>query len=98
MPDPTPPSTASAQTAITVLLTYDQTAFLDEVAAEIRRETGGCISRSAILRAMMSALKPYAEDWLKCRTEAELKEVMSLRFRIGSHAQRQTKAAQTQTR
>ena len=56
MPPPTPPSAASAQTAVTVLLTNDQTAFLDEVAAEIRRETGGCISRSAILRAMISAL------------------------------------------
>src|SRR4051812_37034559 len=98
MPEPTPPSAASAQTAVTVLLTNDQTAFLDEVAAEIRRETGGCISRSALLRAMISALKPYSEDWLKCRIETEVKEVMSLRLRIGLQPQQPPKAAQTQTR
>src|SRR3954449_9391255 len=93
MPEPTPPSAASAQTAVTVLLTNDQTALLDEVSAEIRRETGGCLSRSAILRAMISALTAYAEDWLKCRTETEVKEVISLRLRIGSQAHSQPKAA-----
>ena len=97
MPQPTPPSAAAVQTAVTALLTNDQTALLDEVAVEIRRETGGCISRSAILRAMMSALKPYFEDWLKCRTEADIKEVIALRLRAGSQPQ-QPKAAQTQTR
>jgi len=98
MPQQTPPSAASAQTAVTVLLTNDQTALLDEVAVEIRRETGGCISRSAILRAMISALTPYAEEWLKCRTETEVKEVIAIRLRVGSQAQHQPKAAQTQTR
>jgi hypothetical protein len=98
MPEPMPPGAASAQTAVTVLLTNDQTAFLDEVAAEIRRESGGCISRSAMLRAILSALKPYAEDWLKCRTETEVKEVIAFRLRVGSQAQQQPKAAQPQTR
>ena len=98
MPQQTPPSAASAQTAVTVLLTNDQTALLDVVAVEIRRETGGCISRSAILRAMISALTPYAEEWLKCRTETEVKEVIAIRLRVGSQAQQQAKVAQTQTR
>src|SRR4051812_48268975 len=78
MPQPTSPSAASAQTAVTALLTNDQTALLDEVSAEIRRETGRCLSRSAILRAMISALTPYAEEWLRCRTEAEVKEVIAI--------------------
>jgi hypothetical protein len=98
MPALTNPGAASAQTAVTVLLTNDQTALLDEVAAEIRRETGGCISRSAMLRAMISALTPYAEEWLKCRTETEVEQVMAIRLRVGSQAQQQPKAAQTQTR
>ena len=98
MPQPTPPGAASAQTAVTVLLTNDQTAFLDEIAAEIRRQTGGCISRSAILRAMICALTPYAEEWLKCCTETEVKEVIAIRLRVGSQAHQQSKAVQTQTR
>ena len=98
MPTQTPPSAASAQTAVTALLTNEQTALLYEVAVEIRRETGGCISRSAILRAMISALTPYAGEWLKCRTETEIKEVMAIRLRVGSHVHPQPKAAQTQTR
>jgi hypothetical protein len=98
MPTQTPPRAASAQTAVTVLLTNDQTALLDEAAAEIRRETGGCISRSAMLRAMISALTPYAEDWLKCRTETEVKEVIAIRLRVGSQSHQPSKVAQTQTR
>jgi hypothetical protein len=98
MSAPTNPGAASAQTEVTVLLTNDQAAFLDEVTAAMRRNTGGAISRSAMLRAMMSALKPYFEDWLKCRTEADVKELIARRLRVGSQAQLQPRAAQTQTR
>jgi hypothetical protein len=44
---------------------------------------------------MMSALKPYFEDWLKCRTETEVKEVIAIRLRVGSQAPQQPKVAQT---
>src|SRR4051794_31174737 len=51
MPVPANTAPSSVRTAVTVLLTNDETAFMDELAAEIRRRTGGCISRSAMLRA-----------------------------------------------
>lgn len=99
MPTPTiNASPASAQTAVTVLLTNDQAAFLDEVTAAIRRNTGGSVSRSAMLRAMMSALRPYYANWLKCRTEADVKEVIALQLRAGLQQHPQQACAQTATR
>ena len=92
MPAPTNPSAASAQTAVTVLLTNDETAFMDELAAEIRRRTGGCISRSAMLRAMLSALRPYHPEWLDCHSEPELKGRISRRLQNGGSISNQQPA------
>ena len=83
MPTPTNPGSASARTAVTILLTNDETAFLDEVTAEIRRRTGASISRSAMLRAMLSALRPYHPEWLRCGSEAELNDRISRRLQNG---------------
>ena len=47
---------ALSTNAVTVLLTDDRTAFIDEVAAAMRRKTGRSISRSAMIRAITCCL------------------------------------------
>jgi hypothetical protein len=58
-------SIAAATSAVTVLLTNELTAGLDEVIADLRRTTGKAISRSAMIRAFTAALLPYRGYWIK---------------------------------
>ena len=55
------PTRGGATSPVTVLLTNDQTATLDEISVAIRRNTGQAVSRSAILRALAAASLPYGE-------------------------------------
>jgi hypothetical protein len=73
-----------ATSAVTVLLTNDQTATLDEISAAIRRNTAQAVSRSAILRALTSACLPHGEDWLRCRSEQQIAQLVSRLLHIGS--------------
>jgi hypothetical protein len=57
---------------------------MDEVAAAIRRKTGTAISRSAMLRAIAGAVLFYYEDWLNCRSEAELQQMIARRLQLGA--------------
>ena len=59
---------------ITILFDNHQTALLDEIAAAIRRETGGAISRSALVRAMVMAAAESATVLLDCGSEREVFE------------------------
>ena len=76
-----PPLSTSA---VTVLLTDDRTAFIDEIAAAVRRKTGHSISRSAMIRAITTAALPYYKDWLECRSEAEVQRMVSKRLQVGT--------------
>lgn len=58
--------------AVTVLLTNEQVAQLDEASLMIRRTSGRSISRSALLRAIASALLMLRKDWERCRDEDEV--------------------------
>jgi hypothetical protein len=58
--------------AITVLLTNDQIAQLDEIAAAIRRNSGRSISRSALIRAMITAATTLRADWRLCHDEDDV--------------------------
>ncbi|HYP13484.1 MAG TPA: hypothetical protein VEQ63_06150 [Bryobacteraceae bacterium] len=49
---------ATSTSPVTVLLTNHQAAMLDEIAAGVRRDTGGVLSRSAMIRAVLSAVIP----------------------------------------
>ena len=60
--------------AVTVLLTNEQTVRLDEISAAIRRRSAKSISRSAVIRALISALLPYYQNFVDCRTEAEIRQ------------------------
>ncbi len=68
------PVPGAETSAVTVLLTYDQIALMDEIAAAIRRNKGAVISRSAVLRAIAAAVLPYYQDWLYCTAAAESAE------------------------
>lgn len=65
-------------TAVTVLLTNGQTAMLDEIAVAIRRKSGAAISRSAMIRAFLTALLPHRDWWITAKSEASLHEAASL--------------------
>ena len=65
-------SKAPERMAVTVLLTNDQTALMDEITAAIRRNTGRSISRSALLRAISTGVMTVHTDWLQCRNENDV--------------------------
>jgi Arc/MetJ-type ribon-helix-helix transcriptional regulator len=66
---PSPNSGITARTAsqetrpVSVLITNHQTAVLDEIAAKFRRDTGNYMSRSDMIREILSAVLPYFADW-----------------------------------
>jgi len=57
------------RTEISALLDTEQVFNLDEIAAVIRHDTGKQLTRSAIIRAILSSSLPYKQNWLKCRSE-----------------------------
>jgi hypothetical protein len=60
--------------------TNQQVAFLDQVAVSIRKNTGASLNRSAMLQAFIDSLQLYFQDWLQCRSEAELKATINRRL------------------
>jgi hypothetical protein len=77
-----PSATIEKQTsAVTVLLTNEQAALLDTTAAAIRRNTGVAISRSAKLRAIVSAALPFRHEWSKCHSAAPIEKKIVNRLR-----------------
>lgn len=71
------PRSASSTTAVTVLLTNEQAARLDEIRVGIRRTTGESISRSALIRAIINGLLPYQRNLLNCTSEADISHKIS---------------------
>ena len=64
---------ASAETSsVSILLTNAQASRMDEVRAAIRRANGCSISRSALVRAMTTAVLTLHEDWILCRNEEDV--------------------------
>ena len=63
---------ATIQNAVTILLNKEQTMCLDQIALDMRRNSGRPISRSAIVRALICAALPHFEEWLHCESEEEL--------------------------
>jgi hypothetical protein len=86
-PSTTQPAAAPETSTVTVLLTTDQTAIIDELALAIRRSTGSAISRSAMVRAMIAALLPYRKEWLNVTSETGLKNILSMRLVIVTRQQ-----------
>ena len=63
----------SAETSsVSILLTNAQAARMDEVRAAIRRANGWSISRSALVRAMTTAVLTLHQDWLACGSEEDV--------------------------
>jgi hypothetical protein len=81
----------NATSPVTVLLTNDQTANLDEISAAIRRNTGQAVSRSAILRALASACLLYGENWRRCRSEQHIAACVGQLIGVGSSLQAASK-------
>ena len=73
-------SSATETIAVTVLLTNDQAALLDETSTAIRRANGVVIRRSAMLRAIVSAVLPFRHEWLKCPSAADLEQKIANRL------------------
>jgi hypothetical protein len=63
---------ATIPNAVTILLTHEQIMCLDQIALDIRKNSGHPISRSAIVQALVCAALPYFEEWLDCHSEEEL--------------------------
>ena len=67
----------------TVMLSNLHNAFLDEVSAAIRRETGAVISRSALLRAMITAVSHSTLSLSGCESEDAVRELIRNRLDLG---------------
>ena len=73
--------TASEQTrSVSVLLTNHQTARLDEIAAALRRDTGNYMSRSDMLRAILSAVLPFFPDWGQGTSADDVSKIIATRL------------------
>ena len=62
---------------VAVLLTNDQVANLDQVAINLRRSTGRPLSRSAMIRAIVSSVLVYHQQWVNCETESQLRQTIA---------------------
>jgi hypothetical protein len=63
---------ARATRSITVRLTDEDTAGLDEIALRIRRTSGKAVNRSSIIRGFLDALLRYPGTFARCGSEAEI--------------------------
>jgi hypothetical protein len=61
---------------VAVLLTNDQIANLDQLAIDIRRTAGCAVSRSAIMRAILSAVFKYQRQWPACESEQDVQQAV----------------------
>jgi hypothetical protein len=64
-------------TEVSILLTSDQIAQLDQVAIVIRRRTGRALSRSAMIRAIITPVLQYHPHWLNCESERQLQQTVA---------------------
>src|SRR5215208_6712348 len=60
------------RSSVSILLTNSQAARMDEIRASIRRVNGHRISRSALVRAMTTAVLTLHKDWMLCRNEEDV--------------------------
>src|SRR4051794_6250607 len=68
---------------VSVLLTYEQAASLDELTAAILHRYGKSISRSALIRAILEAVLPYSEQLHRCASEGNVTFVLSRQLERG---------------
>jgi hypothetical protein len=76
-----PPVHDEAWTKVTVVLFDRQIAFLDGVAARIRRESGVPVSRAQVVRALVDATAEAGVDLTAAASEADMKAMMLERLR-----------------
>jgi hypothetical protein len=81
--NPAPPNTPIDITSVvSMVLLTEQVVRLDEIAAQVRRRSGKTISRSGMIRAILSAVLPCHEDWVKVTSEADLQQMVALRLTV----------------
>ena len=56
----------------TLVLTSEINAWLDGQCASMRKQTGTCMSRSELLRAMVRATAELGTDFSPCKTEEDI--------------------------
>ena len=62
---------------VNVVLDSPSTAWLEEQALMIRRATGAALSRSELLRGMLNGLMQAGTDFSRCRTEADVADLLA---------------------
>ena len=85
--------------ATTITIQNELIAYLDEVSASIRRQSGAAISRSALIRAFVRGMQQSGFDLSRCGKEADIAGVLSwlLSMRSGSTQAAQPVTASTAT-
>src|SRR5262245_1468627 len=76
-----PPVHDEAWTKVTVVLFDRQITFLDQLAGEIRRNTGATMSRAQIIRAFVDAIGDAGLELTSATSEADLRSVVTARLR-----------------
>ena len=64
----------------TLVLSNQHNAWLDELSAAIRRNTGAAISRSALVRATIAAMSRADLDLSGCNSEGAVRELVLARL------------------
>jgi hypothetical protein len=76
-----PPVHDEPWTKVTVVLFDRQIAFLDQLAGNIRSNTGATMSRAQIIRAFVDAIRDAGLDLTGATSEADLRETITARLR-----------------
>jgi hypothetical protein len=76
-----PPVHDEAWTKVTVVLFDRQITFLDQLARDIRSNTGATMSRAQIIRAFVDSIRDAGIDLTSATSEADLRSVVTARLR-----------------
>jgi hypothetical protein len=76
-----PPVHDEAWTKVTVVLFDRQITFLDQLAGDIRSNTGATMSRAQIIRAFVDSIRDAGVDLTRATSEADLRSVVTARLR-----------------
>jgi hypothetical protein len=76
-----PPVHDEAWTKVTVVLFDRQITFLDQLAGDIRSNTGASMSRAQIIRAFVDSIRDAGVDLTSVTSEADVRSIVTARLR-----------------
>ena len=81
---------------VTLVLSRENNAWLDEQTAAIRRQNGASVSRSGLIRGILQALADVPIGLERCRSESDVRTLVS--FHLKAFYDRRVDGSRTEVR